>query len=315
MRNIKSRLSYETLITILSITLICAFPFATGASAQRAAVIDPGTTIYVRTIAQINTKDADGRVFPGVVDQDVLSRNGRIAIPHGSDVELVVRKLSDEEVALDLDSIVVNGERYSVDAEQSVLESERREGLGANKRTGKYVGGGAVLGAIIGAIAGGGKGAAIGAGAGAAAGAGTQVLTRGKSIKVPAESLLTFQLTEPLRAGMVDNGYRRNGIHYHSIPNGDGRYTGVRQKPGYYSGDRVGISIGLDKYVSWNGPRDGSVYVQVDNNPLQLFASGESGTQEASWISPGHVYTFILMDQNGHEVARDQQDLRRGYRR
>jgi hypothetical protein len=314
MRNIKSSLSYKTLITILSITLIYAFPFATGASAQRAAVIDPGTTIYVRTIEQINTKDADGRVFPGVVDQDVLSRNGRIAIPQGSDVELVVKKLSDNDVALDLDSIVVNGERYSVDAEQSVLESERKEGVGANKRTGKYVGGGAVLGAIIGAIAGGGKGAAIGAGAGAAAGAGTQILTRGKSVKVPAESLLTFQLTEPLRAGIVDNGYRRNGIHYHSTPNEDGRYTGVRQKPGY-SGDRTGISIGLDKHVSWNGPRDGRVYVQVDNNPLQLFASGESGTQEAPWISPGHVYTFILMDQNGKEIARDVQDLRRPYRR
>src|SRR5438045_7124252 len=48
-----------------------------------------------------------------------------------------------------------------------------------NKRTGEYVGGGAILGAIIGGIAGGGKGAAIGAGAGAAAGAGAQVLTKG----------------------------------------------------------------------------------------------------------------------------------------
>jgi len=315
MRNIKSSLSYKTLITILSITLIYAFPFATGAGAQRAAVIDPGTTVYVRTTEQINTKDADGRVFLGVVDQDVLTRNGRIAIPQGSDVELVVRKLSDKEVALDLDSIVVNGERYSVDAEQSVLESERGEGVGANKRTGKYVGGGAVLGAIIGAIAGGGKGAAIGAGAGAAAGAGTQVLTRGKSVKVPAESLLTFRLTEPLRAGIVDNGHKRNGIHYHSIPNGDGRYTGVRQKPGYSSSEYGSISIGLDKNVRWNGPRDGRIYVQVDNNPLQLFAAGESGAQEAPWIRPGHVYTFILIDQGGNEIARDQQDLRRGYRR
>ena len=314
MKYIKSSFSLETLIMVLSIALICAFPFATGASAQRAAVIDPGTTIYVRTIEQINAKDTDGRVFPGVVDQDVLTRNGRIAIPKGSDVELVVRKFPDNDVALDLDSIMVNGERYSVDAEQTVLESERKESLGANKRTGKYVGGGAVIGAIIGAIAGGGKGAAIGAGAGAAAGAGTQVLTRGKSVKVPAESLLTFRLTEPLRAGIVDNGYRRNGIHYHSIPN-DGRYASVRQKPGYYSDDRGSISIGLDKNVRWQGPKDGRVYVQVDNNPLQLFASGESGRQQAPWITPGHIYTFILMDQNGNEIARDVQDLRRGYRR
>jgi hypothetical protein len=55
------------------------------------------------------------------------------------------------------------------------------------------------LGAIIGAIAGGGKGAAIGAGAGAGAGALTQIITKGKSIKVPVESVLTFRLETPLR--------------------------------------------------------------------------------------------------------------------
>src|SRR5207249_3763331 len=86
---------------------------------------------------------------------------------------------------------------------------------GTNKRTGEYVGGGALLGAIIGAIAGGGKGAAIGAAGGAAAGAGAQVLTRGSRVNIPAESLLTFQLTQPVRAGVVDTGYARNGIHYH----------------------------------------------------------------------------------------------------
>ncbi len=67
-----------------------------------------------------------------------------------------------------------------------------------NKRSGKYMGGGAALGAIIGAIAGGGKGAAIGAASGAGAGAATQILTRG-SVKVPAETLLTFKLDAPLR--------------------------------------------------------------------------------------------------------------------
>jgi outer membrane lipoprotein SlyB len=72
------------------------------------------------------------------------------------------------------------------------------EGLGKNKRTAEMVGGGAVLGTILGAIAGGGKGAAIGAAAGAAAGAGVQVLTRGKEVKVPAETQLTFQLDQPV---------------------------------------------------------------------------------------------------------------------
>jgi len=61
------------------------------------------------------------------------------------------------------------------------------------------VDGGAVLGTLIGAIAGGGKGAAIGAATGAAAGAGTQVLTRGKAVQVPAETKLRFKLDQSLR--------------------------------------------------------------------------------------------------------------------
>jgi hypothetical protein len=58
---------------------------------------------------------------------------------------------------------------------------------------------GAAIGAIIGAIAGGGKGAAIGAGSGAGAGALTQIITKGGSIRVPAETILTFKLDRPLR--------------------------------------------------------------------------------------------------------------------
>ena len=79
------------------------------------------------------------------------------------------------------------------------------------------MGGGAVLGAIVGAIAGGGKGAAIGAAAGAAAGAGAEVITQGPTVNVPAESLLTFSLQQPLTLGVADTGYTRDGVHYHRI--------------------------------------------------------------------------------------------------
>jgi hypothetical protein len=306
--NVRSNFIYKTLIILVSLAFIGTVPFAYDASAQRAARIDAGTTIQVRTVETINASNDDGEVYPGVVDQDVLSRNGRIAIPKGSDVELVVRRVSDNEVALDLDSIVINGERYGVEAEQNVLDSQRKEGVGANKRTGKYVGGGAILGAIIGGIAGGGKGAAIGAGAGAAAGAGAQVLTRGKSVRVPAESLLTFRLAEPLRAGIFDDGYSNNGRHYHSIQN-DGRYDN-RQKPSHFSSGNGTISIGRDKNISWNGPDNATVYVQVDNGTPKLFASGQSGTQVAPWITDGHIYTFVLRDASGNEIARDEIDRR-----
>ena len=193
-------------IAILSVAIIWALPLASvGQSRRGGGVIDAGTTVAVRTVQEIETND-NGKTFPGVVDRDVKARNGRILIPKGSDVELVVKKTSNDEVALDLDSVTVNGQRYSVEADPNAVDSDRKEGVGANKRTGKYVGGGAAIGAIIGAIAGGGKGAAIGAGAGAAGGAGAQVLTRGKAVHVPAETLLTFRLTQPLRAGVRNSG-------------------------------------------------------------------------------------------------------------
>ena len=72
---------------------------------------------------------------------------------------------------------------------------------GPNGLSGPFVraaAGGAAVGAIIGAIAGGGKGAAIGAAAGAGAGAGIQVLRGGQTLKVPAETVLQFQLQKPL---------------------------------------------------------------------------------------------------------------------
>jgi hypothetical protein len=179
--------------------------------------IGSGTSITVRTNQSIDAKKSDGQIFTAVVDQDVLDANNNVAIPRGSSAELMVRKLSSNELTLDLESVTVNGQRYALSAEANELSSTRKEGIGTNERTAKYVGGGAVLGAIVGAIAGGGKGAAIGAAAGAGAGAGTQVLTRGKSVKVPSESLLTFRLEQPLGVATADDGFTRKGRHYHRV--------------------------------------------------------------------------------------------------
>lgn len=178
--------------------------------------IEPGTMITVRTNEYIDSNRADGRIFTAAVDQDVMGENGRLAIPRGSPVELMVRVAPDSDLVLDLESVTVNGQRYALLADTNRIEAERRGGLGRNRRTGEYVGGGALLGSIIGAIAGGGKGAAIGAAAGAAAGAGSQVLTRGRQVRIPAESVLAFRLEQPIEIGAADEGYNRDGIHYHN---------------------------------------------------------------------------------------------------
>jgi hypothetical protein len=161
-------------------------------------------------------------VFTGVVDEDVRDLNGNVAIPRGSTAELMVKK-SGNELSVDLDSLTINGERYAVAADSNAVGTsgvgstiENGAGsIGANKDTATYIGGGALLGTVIGAITGGGKGAAIGAAVGAAAGAGAQIYTHGKRVSVPAESLLTFKLDEDLALGITDNGFTRNGSHYH----------------------------------------------------------------------------------------------------
>ncbi|HEX4544212.1 MAG TPA: hypothetical protein VH114_13670, partial [Candidatus Acidoferrum sp.] len=159
----------------------------------------------VRTEDTIDSaKAAEGQTYAAEVTDDVLDANGDVVIPHGSGAQIVIRSASKggrfhgtSDLVLDLQSISVEGQEYTVSTTD--VGKSGKQGFGVNKRTGEFTGGGAALGAIIGAIAGGGKGAAIGAGAGAGGGALTQILTKGGSIKVPAETVLTFQLDKPVR--------------------------------------------------------------------------------------------------------------------
>ena len=168
--------------------------------AQHPSTIPAGTEITVRTDEAIHADAAqdagETHRYTGKVSEDVRDSDGRVLIPRGSPAELAAIRDNDG-LTLTLRSVRVNGERYSVDS-QDLAAGNGKEGVGKNKRTGKYVGGGAVGGAIIGALAGGGKGAAIGALAGGAAGAGAQTLTRGKKLSVPAETNLRFRLEQSL---------------------------------------------------------------------------------------------------------------------
>lgn len=172
--------------------------------------IPPGTRIDVRSDTTIDARDSSGRIYPGFVMHDVADRDGRIVIPRGAPAELIVREFGPRDFAIDLESVTVNGRRFSIDTSDAERIHRHDEG----RRTGAYAGGGAIVGSIIGAIAGGGKGAAIGALAGGAAGAGAAVATRGERVYIPAESVLSFRLEQPLNI-YPDNGYDRDGEHYH----------------------------------------------------------------------------------------------------
>ena len=196
----------------------------TAGQAQSWNYVDPipsGTTIQVRTTETIDSQSMDGRIYTGTVENDVRDANGRLAIPRGATAELVVRRGQDNDLVLDLDSVTINGRRYGLDATRNPVGTSgvdiRNSGIGANKDTAIHVGGGALLGAILGAAIGGGDAAAAGAVAGAAVGAGAQILTKGRRVSVPSETLLNYRLQSDLNLDVQDSGYDRDGRHYHQL--------------------------------------------------------------------------------------------------
>ena len=209
----------KVMFTTVAVFISAAAAAVQPSFAQMRTTIDADTTFVVRTAEPIDVKTADGLIFTGTVEEDVLDRNGDIAIPVGSTVEMLARKNGDE-MTLDLESVTVNGRRYAVLADQSTvgtagqLESGART-IGANRDTATFVGGGALLGTILGAVTGGARGAAIGAAVGAAAGAGAQIVTKGRSVYLPAESLVTFRLARRLNVDVEDTGFFRDNRHYH----------------------------------------------------------------------------------------------------
>jgi outer membrane lipoprotein SlyB len=166
-------------------------------------VIPIGTDITIHTDEPIDSKTSStGQLYAATVSDDVTDAAGGIAIPAGTLAKLVVRDITTggavhtPELVLDLFSITVKGQEYRVVSGD--VDVSGRKSVGANKRTAEFGGGGAAIGALLGAAFGGGKGAGIGALAGGGGGVLTQLFTRGKQVKMPAEAMLTFRLDRTL---------------------------------------------------------------------------------------------------------------------
>jgi len=169
--------------------------------ARRAPLVIPsGTAITVSLGTAIGSKlSKPNDTFTGTVAKDVVIGN-TVAIPQGANVSGTVtdakplgRFAGGASLQVRLDSINIKGTDVPV---QASAQSFSQKGKG--KRTAVLAGGGAALGGIIGALAGGGKGAAIGMAAGGGAGAGGAAFTGNKDIVLPAESDVTFQLSQSI---------------------------------------------------------------------------------------------------------------------
>jgi hypothetical protein len=132
-----------------------------------AVVIPRGTEIVVRNDETIDSEySSTGQLFCAVVSEDVPDSSGGIAIPRGTRTRVVVRNVTSggevhsPEIALDLFSV------DRVDSSDVDVNSDR--------------------------------GAGIGAAAGAGPGLLTQIFTRGKQVKVRAETTMNFRLDRTL---------------------------------------------------------------------------------------------------------------------
>ncbi len=150
-----------------------------------AGVVPSGTPLVVRTNDTIRTRKAyRSTVYQASVAEDIMDQNGAVLIARDSPVELVVRSIPYLGpggvgmwiLTLTIKSLNVGGVQYPVEAGD---EAPGAGGIGVDRGAATWAGGGD-----------------------AKAG---HVVTRGHSINVPTNTLLAFQIQDPIRL----RGYRR----------------------------------------------------------------------------------------------------------
>ena len=179
---------------------------AQSAAAQKPApepprpiVVPAETPITVILSSSLSSKvSKPGDEFEATVAEPVVV-GGRTAIPKGAHTTGTVVDAKKQGtfkgeaiLAIRLTRVEIHGKGYEI-----TTNSYGGREKGKGKRTAEVTGGGAAIGALIGGLAGGGKGAAIGAGVGAGGGLAASGATGGKNVEFPAESSITFKLTEP----------------------------------------------------------------------------------------------------------------------
>lgn len=162
--------------------------------------VPQGTSILIRMIDSVDSStNKPGDIFHASLEDD-LKIGDVVVAPKNADVygkliqvKSAGRATGKSELALELTGIrTVNG------SIQPIVSGEYEEaGKSRTKQTVKHSIIGAAIGAAIGGIAGGGGGAAKGAGIGGAVGAGATMITHGEQIRIPSETLLSFQLAQP----------------------------------------------------------------------------------------------------------------------
>jgi hypothetical protein len=149
-----------------------------GIVAKEPGVVPAGSSLIVeRDDAVTAVRAMRITIYSANVAEDIVDQNGTLLIPKDSPVELGVRCLpylgpggvEMTELILELRAVTVKGVRYPV---ATASEPPGAGGLGLARSGPKWVVGRAAQGAV---------------------------LTSGPRIRVPAQTLLAFQIAEPIR--------------------------------------------------------------------------------------------------------------------
>ena len=179
--------------------------------AQPAAPVEPpkprvftlaaGTVIQVETTSTLSTKsNKTGEPFAASLAEPIADGDWVIA-PKGAAVAGVVVSSDPGGRVKGVATLTISLRKLTLASTETVALATSTYEMDANtskKRDAAKIAVGAGAGAVIGGIAGGGKGAGVGAAAGAGAGTAVVLATRGDPAVIPAGSVVSFTLTEPI---------------------------------------------------------------------------------------------------------------------
>jgi hypothetical protein len=168
--------------------------------------IPAGTVVRVRMEQTLDTaRNRAGDRFTADLTEPVRV-NGKLVLPKGARFRGRVtegrpsgRLRGRASLAVVLDSVSLNGRTYAL----RTSGQGRQSGARRNRNL-AWIGGGAGGGSLIAGLAAGGPWTLAGAGIGAGAGLATAAITGRKQVAIPAETVLSFTLKQPVTVDYQD---------------------------------------------------------------------------------------------------------------